>query len=152
MPEFGGLPRATLLSISHLSGEDYQDVAGDELMAELSRRGFQATMPQLIRLMHQLQDAGYVRCTFAGGYSGMDLIGLEHLGRQEVEGWPVAAGQPTGGDVEALVDALLARSEDATVPEPERGKARAAASALRDLGVSVTGEVIAAWLKHLGVG
>jgi hypothetical protein len=50
------------------------------------------------------------------------------------------------------VAALQARSEDSTVPEVDRSKAQAAASALRDLGLAVTGEVIAAWLKHLGVG
>ena len=150
MPEFRGLPRDILLSISALSGNAYRDVGGEELTAELDRRGFQPARSEFINLMHQLQDAGYLSCTFLGGGSGIDLIRLELGGRQEVEGWPVSPGQPTASDVEALLDALLARSED--LPEPERRKARAAAAALRDLGVSVTGEVIAAWLKHLGVG
>lgn len=100
--------------------------------------------------MHQLQDAGYLSCTFTGG--GTVLIQLEHRGRQEIEGWPVTPGQLTDRDVEGLVEALAARSEDPDVPEPERGKARAAAGALRDLGVSVTGQVLVAWLKSLGVG
>jgi len=152
MPDFSGLPRATLLSISTLSGDTYQDVGGEDLTAELSRRGFQATMLELIGLMHRLHDAGYLSCTFLGGLSGVELIRLEHRGRQEVEGWPISPGQPTASEVEALLDELLARSEDLSVPEPERGKARAAAGALRDLGVSVTGEIIAGWLRHLGVG
>lgn len=151
MPEFSGLPRAILLSVSALSGDVYRDVSGEELTAELSRRGFEPKpRPELINLMHQLQDAGYLSCTFTG--SGVEMIRLDHRGRQEVEGWPVIPGQPSASDVQALVDALIARSEDPAIPEPERGKARAAAGAVKDLGVSVMAEVIVAWLKSVGVG
>jgi hypothetical protein len=150
MPQFNDLPRAILLSVSTLSGESYRDLEDDELKAELARRGFEPDRSALVNVMHQLQDAGYLSCAFTG--TGIALIRLEHAGRQEVESWPVMPGHPTTSDVEALLDTLLARSEDPQVPEPDRGKARAAAAALRDLGVSVTGEIIAAWLKHLGVG
>jgi len=150
-PRFGGLPRAILLSVSALSGDLYRDVGGDELMAEVSHRGFQPPMRALLDLMHQLQDAGYLSCMFLGGRSGVEMIRLEHRGRQEVEGWPVSPGQPSASDVQALVDGLLARSVDPAVPEPERGKARVAATAVKDLGVSVAGQVIFAWLKQAGV-
>jgi hypothetical protein len=150
-PRFGGLPRAILLSVSALSGDLYRDVAGQELLAELSRRGFQPPMRALLDLMHQLQDAGYLSCVFLGGRSGVEMIRLEHRGRQEVEGWPVSPGQPSASDLQALVDGLLARSVDPAVPEPERGKARVAATAVKDLGVSVAGQVIFAWLKQAGV-
>lgn len=152
MPEFSGLPRAIVLSISRLSGDEYRDVEGEELKAELSRRGFEPKRSTLVNVMHQLRNAGYLDCTFVGGNPGVDLIRLEHRGRQEVEGWPILAGQPTANDVEALLENLLARSEDPALPEPERGKARAAASALKDLGINVTGQIIGAWLKHIGVG
>jgi DNA-binding PadR family transcriptional regulator len=149
VPDFSGLPRAILLSISALSGEAYRDdVEEEELRAELSKRGFEPKKSTLDNVMHQLQDAGYLSCTFTGG--GIVLIQLEQRGRQEVEGWPVLPGQPTTGDVQALLDTFLARSEDPEVPEQERGKARAAAGALKDLGVNVTGQVVVAWLRQIG--
>ena len=153
MPNFSELPRAILTSISVLSGDGYREVGGDDLLAELKQRGLEPPVPALIRLMHQLKDAGYLSCTFLGGTSGVEMIRLDHLGRQEVEGWPAVPGQPSENDVKALIDTLEARSEDPEVPEPERSKARAAASAIKELGVNVTGQVLAAWLKHVtGVG
>ena len=150
-PRFGELPRAILLSVSAVSGHAYYDVGGDDLMAELARRGFQPQMGTLIRAMHQLEDAGYLSCMFLGGMSGVELIRLRERGRQEVEGWPVSPGQPSASDLQALLDQLVARSVDPDVPEPERSKARAAAAAFKDLGVSVAGQVIFAWLKSAGV-
>ena len=134
-----------------MRGDTYRDIDGDELKAELSRRDFDPDTSTLVDAMHALQDAGYLSCNFLGG-GGIAHIRLEHAGRQEVEGWPTSPGSLSATDVEALVAALQARSNDPTVAETERSKARAAAGALKDLGLSVTGEVIAAWLKHLGVG
>ena len=151
MPEFSGLPRQILLSISSLSGEEYRDVEGEELRAELARRGFERSKATLVNVMHRLRNDGFVDCQFAGAMS-VDLIRLDSLGRQEVEAWPVVPGQPTGNDVQALVDALLAVSEDPNVPEPERSKARIAAGAVKDLTVGVMSGVLVSWLKSIGVG
>jgi DNA-binding PadR family transcriptional regulator len=150
MAQFGDLPLTIVRSISAVSGDTYEDIDDDQLKAELSERGFEPSRSTLVGVMHQLQDAGYLSCTFTG--RGIALIRLEHAGRQQVEGWPTSPGSLSAADVESLVTALRERSEDVTVAEPERTKARAAASALSELGLSVTGEVIAAWLKHLGVG
>jgi hypothetical protein len=156
MPTDFGLPREVLRAISRLSGDSYRDVEGEELIAELDAAGVELTDDMtLYNLMFRLRDdGGYL--TFHGG-AGMDAarmgnIRLAERGRQEVEGWPMTPGAVSGADVEALLAVLDQRSADPTTPAPEQGKARAAASALRELGVSVTGEVIAAWLKHVGVG
>ncbi len=148
---FSGLPRAILLSISMLSGDTYRDVDGAELNDELSRRGFSPDRATLYGAMQALEKAGYVEASFAGAYS-VDLIRLGHAGRQEVEGWPAVPGSLTATDVEQLVSVFEARGDDVDVPETERGRARAAAAALKDLGVSVTAELISTWLKHQGVG
>ena len=147
MPQFSDLPRAILLSISHVSGETYRDIEDDELKAELVRRGLEPSASTLFGAMRALRGAGLVECEFVGG--GIAFIRLAPDGRKEVEGWPASPGALSANDVQALLDA---RSEDPDVPEPERGKARAAASALKDLGINVTAEVIAAWLRRLGVG
>ena len=55
-----------------------------------------------------------------------------------------------GTDVEALLGILQARSEDPALPLPERGKASAALTALRELGTQVTSEVVATWLRSQG--
>ena len=151
MPQFSNLPRAVLLSISALSGASYRDVGFDELKAELARPNFTPTDSALVGAMEALKDAGYLEAYFTAG-DAAHLIRLAHAGRQEVEGWPVAPGSLSASDVEALLATLDAHSDDAAVPEHERGRARAAAAALRDLGVSVTAEIIGAWLKSMGVG
>jgi hypothetical protein len=71
--------------------------------------------------MRALNDSGYLECSFTG--SGIALIRLDHEGRKQVEGWPSAPGPLSASDVEELVGAL-----------EERSKARAAATAIRNLG------------------
>jgi hypothetical protein len=147
------LPRAVLTCVSELSGDAYSDIGGEDLLAAINGRGFELTMAQLIRAMRELRSAGYVDCTFLGGMSGVELIKLEHRGRQEVEGWPATPRHPTDTDVEALIEVLARRSEDPAVSEQDRSKAGEAAAALRDLGLNVGGQVLGAWLRHVaGVG
>ena len=148
--QFSDLARPVLLSISTVSADTYGDIDETELRKELKQRGIEPGRQALVNVMHALKDAGYIDCTFTGG--GIVLIRLQHAGRQEVEGWPIAPGVPSSADIAALLDVLEARSEDVELSQADRGKARAAAGAVRDLGVSVTAEVIGAWLKHLGVG
>jgi hypothetical protein len=149
--QFNRLPRAILLSISELSGETYRDVGWEELKAELERRGLTPTDAVLGRAMRALKGEGYLDAYFSSGHFA-NLIRLDGAGRKEVEGWPAVPGSVSSSDVEELVSVLQTRGEDGDLPETERSKARAAAGAVRDLGVSVTAEVIAAWLKGIGVG
>jgi hypothetical protein len=79
------------------------------------------------------------------------LISLNGPGRQEVEGWPTVPGVPSSADVEALLEAVQARGEDKSVPEPERRKLEAVLAALRELGTDVTAEIIVAWGKTIGL-
>lgn len=154
MPTFQGLPRAVLQAISNVSGESYRDVDGTELVAELASLGFEPDHITLYNLMFRLRDNGGYLEFYAGGgmeLTNMGLIRLCEPGRQEIEGWPVTPGAVSGADIETLLSVLEARSEDADVPEPERRKATAALGALRELGVQVTGEIVTAWLRRLGV-
>lgn len=150
MADFSGLPWAILLSISALSGDAYRDVDGEEVTAELERRGLSPDHSAFAGAMRALKDTGYVEAYFTADNS-VHLIRLSHPGRQEVEGWPTTPGSISASDVQELVSVLLARADDVDVPETERSKARAAAGALKDLGVGVTGQVIFAWLKQIGV-
>ena len=141
---FEGLPKAILLAISKLSGDDYRDVDGDELLAELREVGQEpASDVAFLNVMRQLKNSAYIECSLTMG--GVDLIRLDERGLQLVEGWPT----PGALDIEPLLRMLDARSEDETLPEPERHKARAAVRALRDLGTPVLGEVIASFVKSL---
>ena len=119
-----------------------------DLTTELSERGYDLKGRTLVNVMHQLKRAGYLDCTATGG--DIALVRLEQRGRQEVEGWPTSPG--SAADVQALLEILVERGQDLALPEPERSKARAAAGAFRELGVSVAAEVIGAWLKRQGVG
>ncbi len=110
-------------------------------------------MAQLIRIMRSLEAAGYLSGSYLGGMSGVELIRLEHRGRQEVEGWPTVPGELSEPDITALIAALESRAEDPQLPDAEKGKARAAATAVKDLGVNVGAQVLSAWLRHLaGLG
>lgn len=149
MAQFGDLPLAILRSVSTASGENYKDVDEPELREELGRRGYEPSRGALINLMHQLQDAYFLDCTFTG--SGIALIRLQEKGRQEGEGWPTTPGSVSAAEVEELLASLEERSEDPTLSEDEQSKARAVAGAVRDMGVSVTSSLLAAWLRHLGV-
>ena len=155
MPTFQGLPRAVLQAISNVSGESYSDIDGSQLIDELGRLGFAPDDVALYNLMFRLRDDGGYLEFSAHGYgepASMGLIRLAEPGRQEVEGWPVTPGAVSEADIATLLQVLQDRSEDSGVPEPERRKAMVALAALRDLGVQVTGEVVTAWLRHLGVG
>jgi hypothetical protein len=154
MPQFQGLPRAVLVAISTLSGDQYREVDGKELRAELARNGYDPDSVGLYNLMFRLRDdGGYVEFHGAGfgDIEACDLIRLGEAGRQEVEGWP-RSGEMAGADVEALLQAFEERANDQDSPEAERDKASRAATALRDVGVEVTGNVIASWLRALGIG
>jgi hypothetical protein len=150
VPQYGDLPLTILRSVSTLSGEDYHDVEDEPLRDELKRRGFQPSNAAFLNVMRQLRDAGYLHCEFLGGMRGVSLVRLEEKGRIEVEGWPATPGSLSSADVAELVASLEARGEDQTVAPEERSKARAAAGAIKDLGLSVTGGLILGWLKHLG--
>jgi hypothetical protein len=141
-----------LVAISHVSGDTYREIEGSELVAELARMGYEPDGPALVNLMFQLKDAGYMDFAAVGGMdpANLDLIRLGERGRQEVEGWPRESGV-SAADVEALIRAFEAHARDPDVPEPERDKARAVASAGRDLGIDVAGSVIASWLRTIGV-
>jgi hypothetical protein len=152
MPEFQGLPRAVLVAISRASGESYKDIDGRELMAELASMGHEPEPTALRDLMFRLRDDGFVEMRasgFGAGPEGMALIRLGLRGRQEVEGWPTGVG-PSPADIQALIAVLLEQADDPDVPEPQRGKLRAAGEALRDVGVEVTGNVVTTWLRSLG--
>lgn len=149
MPEFGDLPLAILRSVSAVSGENYYDVHEPELREELNRRGYEPGHAALNGVMRQLTGAGYLECTFTGGE--VALIRLREKGRQEVEGWPTTPGSISAAEVKQLVASLEARAEDPTLDSDEQSKARAAAGALQQMGISVTSTLLAAWLRHLGV-
>ena len=154
MPQFQGLPRAVLVAISSLSGDDCRDVNGSELKAELARNGYDPDPQGLYNLMFRLRDdGGYVDFHGAGfgDIEACDLIRLGEAGRQEVEGWP-RSGRVSPADVEALLRAFEEKANDQDAPKSDRDKAKSAARALRDVGVEVTGNVIASWLRALGVG
>lgn len=156
MPTFSGLPRAVLQAISNLSGEEYRDVNGSELIVELRRMGHDPSPPAFRNVMFALRDnGGYVDWYRSGGgdgYSEFDLIRLAEAGRQEVESWP-RPGTVSAADVEALLALLEARADDPDVPEVERSKARGALTALRDLGTATAATVLGAWLeRQAGLG
>ncbi len=153
MPSDFSRPRAVLRTIADLSGDSYRDVDGKQLIAALADQGTEVAGIGLYNLMHRLRDDGYL--TFAGGagmsVERMQLIRLDARGRQEVEGWPTIPGTLPAADVEALIATLDARADDESTDEDERSKLRALASTLRDLGVSVSGPLLVAWFKSIGV-
>lgn len=156
MTQFQGLPRAVLVAISEVSGEAYHDVDGPGLVPVLKNLGHEPDATTLRNLMDRLRDDGYV--TFQGSFGGGDepgeglfLIRLAERGRQEVEGWP-RPGELSRADIEALIHAFEAVAVDPDTPEPQRKKANALAEAARDLGVDVAGNVVASWLRMIGVG
>ena len=151
VPQYGDLPLTILRSVSMLSGGEYHDVEDEPLRQELERRGFEASNAAFLIVMRQLRGAGYLQCEFLGGIRGVSLVRLEEKGRIEVEGWPATPGSLSSSDVAELVASLEARGEDQTLAPEERSKARAAAGAIKDLGLSVTGGLILWWLKHMGV-
>jgi hypothetical protein len=154
MAAFQGLPRAILVAISRASGESYRGVDGTELMAKLNEAGHEPSLVALHNVMDRLRDAGYIdfKAMWGGGDAdALQFIRLELPGRQEVEGWPSGA-TIAAADVEALIQAFEAYAEDPDVPEARRGKAAEAARAARDLGVEVAGNVVASWLRSIGVG
>jgi hypothetical protein len=153
LAQFQDLPRAVLLAISNLSGDQYRDVEGDELVAELRRQGHEPDPIAVRNLMDRLSDDGYVTfsAAFGIGPKALSLIRLADRGRQEVEGWP-KPGAISAADVKALIRAFEEHSKDPDVPETERRKTDAIASAGRDLGVDVVGNVIASWLRSIGIG
>jgi hypothetical protein len=152
MPQFQGLPRAVLVAISRASGDAYREIDGEELVAELARMGHEPEGVGLYNLLFRLREGGFVEFAAASGMDPrkIELIRLGVPGRQEVEGCPRESGV-SAADVEALIRAFEAHARDPDVPEPERDKARAVASAGRDLGIDVAGSVIASWLRTIGV-
>jgi hypothetical protein len=150
VPAFQDLPRAILIAISTLSGDEHRDVDGEELLAELARMGHEPSNVALGNVMFALRDDGGYVSWSRGGDGDFFLIRLRERGRQEVQGWPREAGV-SAADVERLFSVLQARADDPDVPETERGRASAALGALRDLGVEVTGSVFSAWLKSQGI-
>jgi hypothetical protein len=154
MPQFQGLPRAVLVAISSVSGETYREINGDELMAELARMGHKPEPEALSNLLFRLRDdGGYVWFEAVGGLDprNLHLIRLGERGRQQVEGWPTPGGIAMA-DVEALIRAFEEHARNPDVPEPERRKARAVASYIRDLSVEVAGSILPAWLRTIGLG
>ncbi len=148
VPDFSDLARPILVAISNASGETYRHIEEDEFIAELKRLGHAPDDITLRNLMGALRDANYLEVSI--GATHLAHIRLAEAGRQEVEGWPKTAGI-SATDVEALLGILQARSEDPALPLPERGKASAALTALRELGTQVTSEVVATWLRSQGI-
>lgn len=148
MPDFSDLARPILVAISNASGDTYGYIEEDELIAELKRLEHEPDDITLRNLMATLRDANYLDVSI--GANHLAHIRLAEAGRQEVEGWPKTAGI-SAGDVEALLSVLQARSEDTTLSDPERSKARAVLGALQDLGTQVTGEIFATWLRTHGI-
>lgn len=153
MTDFQGLPRAVLVAISRASGDMYRDIDGEELVRELAQAGHEPESIALYNLMFQLRDAGFLAFSAGGGMDieNFGLIRLDTLGRQEVEGWPTSA-RVSAGDVEALIRAFEAHAQNPDAPSQDRQKAGQAASAARDLGVEVTGSIVASWLRGIGIG
>lgn len=90
MSKFQDLSRAVLIAISTLSSDDYRDVDGAELIAELSRNGHDPDPVSLYNLLFRLRDDGGL-ITFnaeGDGVKDWNLIRLSEAGRQKVEGWP----------------------------------------------------------------
>jgi hypothetical protein len=73
-------------------------------------------------------------------------VRLTTAGRQEVERWPKAGA--SAADYEALLDAFMVRAEDASLPDEERGKLKAAGTALKSLGTGVGVAVLSEWAKR----
>ena len=149
MPSDFSQPRAVLRTIADLSGKNYEDVEGEDLIAALADQGIE---DDLYYLMQHLEHDGYL--TFDGG-AGMNVelmgkIRLDTRGRQAVEGWPTVPGALTAADVEALIAVLNAQADEST-DEVERGRLRELAGTLRDLGISVSGPLLVAWFKSIGV-
>ena len=153
VPQFQDLPRAVLVAISRASGDQFRDVEGDELVAELERMGHTPEPIALYNLMFRLRDDGFVDFRSAMGMDprGFNLIRLGERGRQEVDGWPTP-GRISTADVEALISAFEQYADDPSRPEPERRKASAIASAGRDLSIDVAGSILTAWLRSIGLG
>ena len=151
MPQFSDLARPILIAISTLSGDDYRDVDDSEIISELRQRGYEPSDAALERALQRLMNDGYITAYFRAG-GAATMIRLDANGRKEVEDWPAAPGTVSSGDVEQLVVALRSRADDVALPEADRNKARAAADAIKDLGVQVTAAVIGSWLKSIGIG
>lgn len=146
-------PREVLSAIARLSYPTYRDVSGSELVDELAGAGSDIDLRTLYNLLFRLRDDGGYVAFYARAHdvSKFEMIRLDSAGRQAVEGWPVSPGEVTRDDVESLLALLEARSDDPSTAPAEQAKARNAATALRDLGVSVVAELAAGWLRHLGV-
>lgn len=153
MPQFQDLARPVLVAISDLAGDQYREVEGPELMAELERRGHEVEPIALLNLMSRLKEDSYVTFYAAFGMDpkALNLIRLAERGRQEVENWP-RPGALSAHDLEALFRAFEEQANDPDLSEADRSRARSIASAGRDLTVEVSGSVIASWLRSIGIG
>jgi hypothetical protein len=151
VPQYNDLARPTLLAISKLSGDQYRDTYSEEILAELRERGYDPTEDAFDNLIRRLADDHYIAAYFMASGRAVN-VHLDTNGRKEVEGWPAVPGSVSAEDAERLVAVLQARAEDPALPDTERSKARAAADAVKDLGVQVTATVISGWLKSVGVG
>jgi|SRR5215211_1486429 len=149
MPQWPDLALPVLIAISNASGDEYRDVEGPELMAELERMGHHPTEMALYNLMFRLRDGGYIEMHSSayGDPSEMSSIRLDRLGRQQVEGWP-RSGQVAESDFTALIEALRERAEDADQPEEVRSRYRTALASLSSLTNQVGMGLITAYVNQ----
>jgi hypothetical protein len=122
-------------------------------MRELKRAGHDVDSETFYNVMFRLRDGGFLEFSAGGGMDPrvFGLVRLQPRGREQVEGWPTA-GAVGPAEAEALLRAFETFASDPAAPEPQRRKAAQVAEAGRDLGVEVAGNVLAAWLRGLGLG
>lgn len=98
------------------------------------------------RDLRVLVDAAYLKIPDGfGAIAPDDPVDGTEKGRQEVQGWP--GPRTPAGSAELLVDLLDKLSVSEQTPEPERGRVKKAADAIRDAGTDTIakaiGEVVA---------
>jgi hypothetical protein len=102
----------------------------------------------LRRVFEQLDQAGYIKPTWAG-VTLPYMIEPTERGLQHTMGWPV----PGQTDVEALLRMLDQRIEAPDTPDEERTRLRRLRDAAGDVGTSVMSSLLSAWLSQVtGMG
>ena len=109
------------------------------------RLGLDSEDLMLRKQLWSLRDAGYIDARFAGGMGPAVMIQPTERGLQATRGWPKPGETP---DVSVLLSVLDERISDPGTPEEERSRLKKLRSTASEVGSSVLGQVLAAYIKH----
>jgi DNA-binding PadR family transcriptional regulator len=97
-------------------------------------------------VLEQLHKAGYIEGKFVMNTSVPIFIRPTEKGLQQTQGWPEPGG--AAADARLLLKLLDERIGDADTPEEERTRLQKLRASAGEVGESVLGQVMAAYLKH----